>query len=539
MRHTPNSKKEVVKVVGGSNFSRYQKISSEKTINMFITDNWLVNTAGYIRLIELLASGSGRGAHVSIRGNILIVVINASVFSIDATLTPTLVGMLATQSGEVFIDENLNSQIGIVDGLNFYIYNYSLPPVITIQTGLGTLIPNFIEYHNTFFLLGNANRTSNGAAWYVYQFASPTTVMQLAQLALQTKPDYAQAVVRLPGQGNNVLVLGTAVGEVWTQVPGLEVYRRNSTINVDYGVASISTIARSDKYVAWLGINESNAPVIMVYAGQGAQRISTDGIDYQLSQIRFPGQSTAMLYRQDGHLFYQLTFFNPADNLTILYDFTTETFFNLSDFQLNYHPARDFVYFNGNTYFISLNNASLYQSSTNYTTYNENLPSALVQDPDIDHEIQRIRICNTIAAEEGVQWRVNTFYMTIEMGYDVNVSGLSIANNENLLITEDLFEPPDDVIITEGGVPMGDESSGAGIGMGDLPPPYIPRVDCSVSRDGGVTFSNTVSRPMNPIGLRQNILNWDNMGMANYFTIKLRFWGSSRYCVYNGFVEVF
>lgn len=538
MRQTPGARKEPVKVVGSSTYGIFPKISTERTINMFISDNWLICTAGYKRLLNLIDGGTGRGAHVSIRANVLIVVAGSGVYSFDTNLNPTLIGNLATEAGEVFIDENLNSQVGIVDGLNLYIYNYSLPPNLTVQGGLGTLIPNFISYHNTFFLIGNANRSTNGAAWYVYAFATATTVTQFAQLALQTKPDFAQAVLRLPGQGNNVLVLGTTVGEIWTQVAGLEVYRRNSTINIDYGTISVSTIASSDTYVAWLGVNESNSPVIMIYSGSGAEPLSTDGIDQELSQIKFPAQSTATFYRQNGHLFYQLTFFNAVDNVTYLYDFETKQFFNLTDFNLNFHPARDYVYFNGTTYFISLVNSALYESSISLTTYNENLPGG-VQNPDIDREIERIRICDTINADDSSQFRLNSFVMTIDQGNDPNVSGASLLNNEILLITEDLFAPPDDEIITENGIPMADELSGAGIGMGDLPPPYHPRVDCSVSRDGGYTWSNTVSRLLNPIGIRQNILNWDNMGSSNFFTIKLRFWGTDRFIVYNGVVELF
>lgn len=540
MRQTPNSKQEPVNVVGSSTFGRYQKISSEKTYNMFISDAWLINTPGYQRIYDLLAQGAGRGIFTSIRGSLLIIVVNNAVYKLDVNLNPTLIGNLVTESGEVFIDENLNSQICIVDGLNAYIYNYSLPPNLTIQTGLGTLIPNYVEYHNTFFLFGNANTTTNGAAWYTYQFDTATTIIQATpgQFALQTKPDFALAVVRLPGQGNNVLVMGTAVCEIWTQIGGLQNYARNPTINVDYGVASTSTIARSDAYVAWLGINESNAPVIMVYTGQSVGPISTDGIDYALSQIQFPDQATAMFSRQDGHLFYQITFYNPVDNITFLYDFNSQKFFHLSDAALNYHPARDYAYFNGATYFVSLNNASLYQSSTNFTTYNENLPT-IVQDPTKILEIQRIRICDTMRADDSSQFRPNSFVFTIEQGNDENVSGLSLLGNQDFLITEDDFLPPDDVIYTEFGVPIVDEDSGAGIGFGDLFLPYQPRVDMSISRDGGITWSNTVARNLNPVGYRQNILNWENLGACNSMTIKLRFWGTSRFVAKDGFVEIY
>ena len=387
-------------------------------------------------------------------------------------------------------------------------------------------------------MFGNADKTTNGAAWYAYQYSTPTTIVQATpgQFALQTKPDYALAVLRLPGQGSNVLVLGNTVCEVWTQLGGLQNYRRNNTISIDYGCASVSTIASSDKYVAWLGINENNAPTIMAFTGQAFQPISTDGIDHQLSHIKYINKSTAMFYRQDGHLFYQLTFYNPDDNLTILYDFTTQTFFNLADWNLDYHPAKNYAYFNNKTYFVSLNKASVYVSSTDLTTYNDNLPDD-VQDPNKIHEIQRIRICDTIRADDTSQFRANSFVFNIEQGNDKNVTGLSISNpGEDLLVTELLFNPPDDIIYTEGGQPMADEDSNA---VASTTPIYQPRVDLTVSRDGGITWSNTVARNLNPVGKRQNILNWENLGSCNSLTLKLRFWGLSRFVVNNGLIEIY
>lgn len=540
MRKTPNSHQEEVNIVGGSTFGRYKKISSEKTYNLFVSDEWLVNTAGYQKVYEFLPQGEGRVIYTSIRGGFLIVVVNAFVYKVNEHLDPTFIGMLETEKGAVFIDENLNSQICIVDGINAYIYNYALPgPNLTKQTGLGTLIPGYVEYHNTFFLFGNANKTTNGSAWYAYQYNTPTTITQATpgQFALQTKPDYALAVIRIPGQAANVLVMGSSVCEIWTQIGGIQNYRRTNTISVDYGCISVSTIASSDMYIAWLAVNENNAPVIMVYSIKGFQPISSDGIDHQLSHIKYPEQSTAMFYRQDGHLFYQLTFYNAADNLTIIYDFTTQMFFNLSDWNLNYHPANNYAYFNKKVYFISLNNPCLYETSTDFTTYNDNLIGS-TQDPNLNHEIQRIRICDTIRADDSSQFRANTFVFTIEQGNDRNVTELSlIANQQDLLITESTFSPADSTIYTEYGIAVADEDNPAIVGSSQIP--YQPRVDLTVSRDSGITWSNTVSRTLNPVGKRQNILNWENLGSCNSLTLKLKFWGLSRFVANNGYVEVY
>src|SRR5690606_18789143 len=130
--------------------------------------------------------------------------------------------------------------------------------------------------------------------------ASPSTAFDIEYvqtLTLQTKPDFAKACLRIPSKGNNLLVMGSIVSEIWTNVPGLQIYQRQSSINIDYGVASVSTIAASDDMIAWLGINEKSSPAIMVMTGGGAQRISTDGIDNLLSRVQFPDQSTAMFYR--------------------------------------------------------------------------------------------------------------------------------------------------------------------------------------------------------------------------------------------------
>lgn len=42
-----------VNVVGSSTFGRYPKISLETTYNMFISDDWLVNYAGFQKVVDI------------------------------------------------------------------------------------------------------------------------------------------------------------------------------------------------------------------------------------------------------------------------------------------------------------------------------------------------------------------------------------------------------------------------------------------------------------------------------------------------------
>lgn len=516
-----------VNVVGSSTFGRYPKISLEKTYNMFISDEWLVNYAGFQKASQILPAGEGRALFHSIRGQFLITVESSTVYKLGANLSPQFIGNLDTTTGEVFIDENLSNQICIVDGQAAYIYNY-INNTLTKQTltFLGNpIIPNYVCYHNTFFLIGSSTISDNSQNWYAFERASDTTISLNTQFSLQTKPDSAIAVKRLPGRANHVLVIGTTVCEVWGQVGGLENYRRVQSFNIDSGCVAVSTIAANEEFVCFLAQNENNAPSILVTDGSSTKRISSDGIDYVLQTIIHPQESTAFFFRQDGHLFYQITFFNPNDNLSLIYDFSTQKFFHVSDQDLDFHPARQVVYFNERSYFVSINDASIYQMGTQFISYNYSLDTHAMGDV-----IPRIRICKSIQRDDSARFRVGQFTFWIEQGvndfYLINPDSGIVCNG--LLITE----TGGDFIVTEEGEFILSES-------GECVEAFErPRVDMSFSKNGNQSFSNIVGRNLNPKGVYRNQIRWWRMGDANEFTIQLRFWGFQRFVVKDGVAEI-
>jgi len=455
---------------------------------MFISDNWLITYGGFKRISEVLPAGEGRGLFNSIRGGFLLAVVSTSVYRFDTAFVPIFIGKIGTLTGDVYIDENLSSQICIVDGENAYIYNYSIPAVPGPNFALQPLpfFPSYVSYHNTFFLFGSSPASTNSQFWYAYNGGTGLTITLNTQFALQTKPDSALVVERLPGRGNNVLVVGSTVAEVWTQVGGTENYRRVQSFNIDYGVTSISTLAANEEQICYLAQNENNSPTLFVTDGSSTKIISTDGIDHLLDEIQFPGQSTAFFFRQDGHLFYQLTFYNPADNLTLIYDFTTSLFFHASDENLNYHPARKVAFFNEKTYFISLNEGSIYQMDTTLLTYDYSTDPA-----SVGFEIPRIRICKTIRKKNADRFRIGQFTFTIEQG------------------------------VVPQNAPTG------------------ARVDMSISKNDGQSFGSVVSRELNPSGLYRNQLRFWRMGQANSFIIQLRFYGFQRFVCSNGICEIY
>ena len=582
-RVTPNSQQIPINVVGGSCFARYSKISAELTKNMFMQSNgykrgeekfeeWLTSYPGFRRILNFtpqpsptpvaypndLPPGTGRGIFNSIRGGFFLTVINSLVFRVDSNIGFTQVGSISSSQGDVYMAENLASQICIVDGVNAWIYNYSgTGAVFTQQTLTNGLVPTYVRYHNTFFLFGNGDKTSAGSQWFAYVYQSPSTIVQFpanSSLALQTKADYALAVVPIPGRGNNVLVMGSTVCEVWTQVAGLQPYIRQPSVNINYGCLSIATISEGGDYIVWLGSNEDEKPVIMVYDGNKATPISTDGIDYLMSTIKFPGTSTAFMHKVSGHLMYQLTFYDNKDNLSIMYDFDTNKFSNLADQYDDFHPARQIIYYNLQTYFVSIRNTALYLLSSDITYIDENIPPVNAQspyDPTLVFEIPRVRITGNIRQANSTRYRANSLALTLEQGTDVNYSEIDLQPIiGNGVITEISFNPPSVYVLTESGEivftePAYNAQHGIVAPVISILDPalingiiYQPRIDLSFSKTGGIYWSSKVARTLHAYGYIQNILHWESMGVANDLCLKFEFHGTSRFIVSNGVMDV-
>lgn len=535
---TSQSEQVEVNVVGSSIFGRYPKISAEKTYNMFISDNWLINFPGFQRFDDLLKSGKGRGFFHSVRGNLAVAVVNDSVFKIDDNFNVVFIGKINTTSGAVFMAENLFFQIAIVDGLNIWIYAYKLGNSLTkyvTDSNTAGMVPTYVSYQNNMFLVGNNNTSASAANWFTFVNDTPTTITWFTTQQMTAKPDFPIAIKPLPSQSQNVLVMGKTVCEIQANIGAPLNYKVIQSVNIDYGVLSVSTIASSDEYIAWLGVNESNAPVIMVCTTGGqAYPLSTDGIDFVLGNLKHPETSTAMFYREAGHLFYHLTFYDPDDNLTLVYDFDTKMFFHLSDHELNYHPAQSMVYFQNNLYFLSLNNASVYQFNTNFNTYDENTPEPDIYNPDLNFEVPRIRICKSVRRKDTSRSRANNFTLNIDQGNDPNYVELQNSDFANsFLIAED-----GDFFISEDGDFFVTEDSSGG-GTMSITGTYTPCVDLSISKDGGMTFSNYVRRNLQPLGHRQNILKWGTMGQSNDLIVKLHFWGMSAFVVNDAILEMY
>lgn len=554
-----NFKEVPLNIVGSSIFGRYPKISIEKTYNMFMSDNFMVPYSGYsigIPSNNFANAIEGRAIFTSTKFDRLVVVEGNTVYLVNIQYSQQfqkvtffqviLIGTLQTQTGVVYIAENNKPQIGISDGTAFYIYDPTLSPAF--QAISIDFVPGYLTFHDTYFIMpavGSNNwrlsAPNNGASW-------PAT---FSTGALQTKPDNVQAVVRFPSKGNMIFVMGSIVTEAWFDTGAqLFPYQRNNQFNIDYGCLSPATVAYMDEFVVWLAQNEKSGPIIVYSDGGMPKRITTDGIDYLFSTLQTPSDSQGFLYRQDGHLFYQINFY--SDNLTLVYDFTTQKFYHACDQNLNYFIASEVAFFNNQYYFVTKNNGNLFVFDTQITTYEDvdSLGNRTI------NEIPRIRTCANVRVPEQDYMIINDIGFTIESGetnYQQQTAGeiILITQDGNILVTQGNFIG----LVTQDGnqlisqsnalfVPQNNVSGEVAILISQQPGNTgtsnlsLPHVDISISIDGGASFGNEWAYYLPPIGIRKNRLMWWQLGIANDFVPQFKFWGMGRFVATDGVVNV-
>lgn len=497
-----------LKMVGGTHFGRYSKISQEQTYNLIRSDGFMTPFAGYKNRITIDPIGKGRAIFSSTKNKKMFAVINSKVYVITPSLNYfSANGNLATTAGtDCFIEENNNGDVLFSDYEYLYVYSYSTN-VLTQLTSTKSIInnPGRITFQNGRFIVPDVSTN----LWYISGVNN--TIFQATsqfQGALQTKPDTCQASIRFPGKGNLILIMGNTVTEQWQDVGAqLFPYQRTQYSNIDYGCVNPASIAENENIVCWVAGNEKSGAFILFTDGGDIKRISNDGIDYKLANLKNPSNVYGYLFRQDGHLIYVATW--PDDNISYAYDFNNSEFYTLSSEQMGAYIAKNVCYFNGNYYFISILDGNIYQMSSNFYTYDYG-------DGKI-FEVPRIRIPPTIRMPD--QSRFVTGYMgfTIEQGqfdYDYRDTRSILSSEKN------------NPIVTEGNKKY--------IGNGYNFRNNVPRVDLSLSKDGGVNFGNVVSLNMRPQGKRKNRLMWWRLGAANDLTAQFRFYGFNRFVLTDG-----
>ncbi len=399
-------------IIGGSAFGRYAKQTTEATWNMMVGNNKgepaLVNYLGFELALQLRELGQPRDLFVSVGFNKIIAVFGKSVVTISPSLAYGVIGELVTEAGNVSITENLNNEIAIADSTeNLYVFNFGTSTFTVIQPGF---IATYLTTHDSYIWVAIQDSPTFRLSELNNALLYPVTL----EANIQSKPDKIQAVINFE---NVVATIGTITTTFWHN-QGLPVfpYVPDKNIVMSYGTVNANTVdVLTDQYkgvklLVFLAKNDKSNPFIAYSTGGQIINVSAetqnDGLDFRLSQLKNPEDSFGFIFQEDGHVLYQLVF--PSDDFSLVYDFTSKLFYNISDRKMQHHPAKRHVFFSGKDYFINFTDSRLFEMGTQFTTYDGEV-------------IPRVRITPPIRVKDDQSFPIRNIKITMQHG--VNPEG--------------------------------------------------------------------------------------------------------------------
>lgn len=144
---------------------------------------------------------------------------------------------------------------------------------------------------------------------------------QIVQRTSRPDPWVAMKVV-----ADEVYLIGTRTGEVYFNSGGAFPLSQRLGATFEVGTPARWSVAKAGGGLAFLGQTLAGDESVYAIRGYTAERISTHGIDWLISQYKADGGITDAVgsgYSRHGHDFYVLTF--PTQDKTHVYDFTTQS----------------------------------------------------------------------------------------------------------------------------------------------------------------------------------------------------------------------
>ena len=331
-----------------------------------------------------------RGLHIM--GAYLYAVIGIDVFRVSPDGKMTLMkGGLNTYQGPVWMEDN-GTQLMIVDGTYGYILTGTTLSQIT-DTDFPT--PSSLTYQDGYFIVSKKDTgrfyisdSYNGTAWDALDYATA-----------EAYPDNLQVAI---SAHRELWLLGKESFEVWYNSGDATFpFERTPGAVNRLGCIAPHSAAQHRGTVVWL----DNFRQVQASNGYQAEKISTEQIDFQISELTAVTDAISYIYSQEGHTFYVLTF--PSCNKTFSYDFVTGVWHTRASgpFDLR-HPANCYAYFEGMHIVGDYGSGKLYKYDL--STYD-----------DDGVELRRVRAAHAVRADRKV-----VFHSSLEVEFE---GGMGLA----------------------------------------------------------------------------------------------------------------
>ena len=490
----------------------------------------LYPTPGLVLKTQLAVS-EVRGLHTMSGNQILIAVSGANVYSVNTSMVATLIGTLASVSGQVSISDNITTNNGltayIVDGGNRYTWIAATNTFATLSSADGPWQgANVTDQVDNYFLY-NEPGTQN--------WACSDLGLASSSLALYGTADgSSDLLVSLIVDRRQVYLLGETTTEVWTDVGNVIAgittfpFQRVPGTSSQSGINARFSLARfGDSFVCVAKDTRGNGTIEMMQ-GYTWVRISTHAVEQSLID-KHTADAIAYTYQIEGHEMYVVTF--PSVNLTWVYDLSTKSWHKWLAFAngvYGRHRSNCGAFFADNYIVGDYENGKLYSIQNDVYTEDGATIRRLRRAPHLVADFQRQYFDELqIQFQPGVGLGVTPGYDS--EGIITELLNVPPAGPSYQLIAEFNWEylatESGDEITTEAGdgfeslvtfAYTGPDTAGAEIVTEQYPatPGYDPQAMLRWSSDGGSTWSSEHWTSIGKMGQYSNRAIWRRLGFG-------------------------
>lgn len=449
--------------IGGSDQGRSLNWNASRTVNFFPeigTDGGkapvaLIGTPGTKLFTEFSDDSPPRMLH-SVGGRCF-TVIGSSLYEVyrDGTIS-SLLGEFNSASGAVeAVNNGISSagvggdQIFMVTASEGYIFNLTDNTLIQITDPNFPSYPKQVAYLDGYFIVSaddmtfNVSELYNGLVWPPLAFAAATST--------------SDAIKKPIGLNQMLYLIKESATEIWQDVaiPTSQgcPFDRVQGLVVDFGTTAPRSVTRCGDMITFLAttrtLHSSSYYGVVAMSGSSVQKVSTQAIDYRISQLTRIDLASAYSYVDEGHLFYVITF--PKDDLTLVYDLTTQMWHERSTYAPNKraeqhrHLSEHYIHFADKHLVSHYKESKIYEMSSRYYD-DDGLPIVSIRTAQpiySDRELDNMKISKLIIDIEGGVgdgstpesaniWYANGDHFADFTGYagdNVGIAGTSWAHN--------------------------------------------------------------------------------------------------------------
>jgi hypothetical protein len=296
--------------------------------NLFVgVSGYLYSTPGKDKISTNAPDQNARAIHKSkFGGGRIFVVTENSVIYIKDDGTYVNVGTIQNSGQCVEIDENIQNQIGIVDGKKMYVYDQRESGFITLGSDNGFNISSPISICVLNGIAIIFDRISN--TWII---SSVNNMTQFPVWNFPTLSSQCTQGISVKVMNNNLHILGTTGVERWvpqtSNSPFLFPFAKDNNYFVPYGPIKTCAVAVGKNEILFLSSNYT--PTVLNSNGYQDLLKPADGFSRIISQYEDVADCMTSYVLFRDHEFLYMTF--PTTGISWVYNRTSQTMHQVDD----------------------------------------------------------------------------------------------------------------------------------------------------------------------------------------------------------------